>query len=420
MAGGFRSPFFPLGLSSAAAPGVSPETGATAINVPTSWRQLGLAVVYSDSLCMANRNSAIGTLSEKVVSYTHEVRAIGGFYSCSITFKDNLSQIRDWLQDGVGRHIEVYDQSGTVIWEGFVDRVNATIENVQISRGPLISADVANRVKIRYSVADYTIAPPSVGVTLTSAPVNDTASQDKYGIIEKVLGLDQATERLANQIRNSWLREHAYPQSSITSSYASNSEPSIVLECLGYWHYLNTWIYFSNSTLETDLSTKLQAVLASSLNTTLFSTDYSFIETNTTQVRNSETDDRTAMTIISEMSTLSDSSNRKYNAGLLDGRVFYYQSVPELVAYYQETGGVIRDSMKSQVLPWNVRPGNWIYYSGLLSDTGSLLTLDDLYKNPVTAFIESVTFSSPFEVSITTQRLSKLDSLFARMGITGV
>ena len=420
MAGGFRSPFFPLGLSSAPAPVVAPEAETEALVIPTSWRQLGLSVLYGDSVCLSGRNPSIGSLSEKIESYTHEVRAIGGFYSASVTFKASPYEIKDWLQDGIGRSIAVYDQAGETIWEGFVDKITSTIENVQITRGPLISADVANRVKIRYSVADFSLSPPAVGVTLTSATANNTTSQAKYGIIEKVMGLNQATETLALQVRNSWLREHAYPQSSITSSYASNSEPSITLECLGYWHYLNTWLYFSSSTLESDLSDKLQDVLDSSPNSGLFSDNYGYIESNATQVKNNETEDRTALAIISEMSALSDGSNNKYNAGVLEDRTFYYQTVPEQIAYYQEAGAIIKSAMRTFVLPWRVRPGNWIYYSGLMDDTGSIATLDDLYKNPTVAFIESVSFSSPFEVSITTQRLSKLDSLFARMGITGV
>lgn len=397
----------------------TPMTEAFLLSIPTSWHRTGISVLYGDNLCVSNRNASIGFLGEKIESYSHEIRAIGGFYSATITFKDNESNLRDWLQNGIGRHIEVYDQAGEMVWEGFVDKIDCTIENISISRGPLISADVGNKVKVRYSIVDYSISPPSVGITATSAYTNDTTSQSKYGIIEKVISLNEVTTTLASQVRNSWLREHAFPQSSITSIYAQNSEPSITLNCLGYWHYLNTWIYFEDDPGSSEVTEKIMDILGDSPND-IFSGDVSFIESNTTEVKSAETSDKTALSLISDLVTMSDSSNNKYIAGFYGGRVFKYGPVPETIGYYQETGGVIKNTIGRPVLPWSVQPGNWIYYSGLLPDSSQLSTLDDLYQSPVTAFIESAAFSSPYEVSLTTQRLSKLDQLFSRMGITSV
>lgn len=413
---GFYDYLLLLGLSSPSTI-VVPE--AVPIVIPSTFKQTGLNITYGDSLLKSGRQPHLGSLSDQVESYNHEIRSVGGFYSASMSFKTNDVISQDWIMNGVGRHIEVFNPGQQVVWEGVVDKVTMNIGNFTITVGPLIAKEVANRVKIKYSVVDYSISPSSTGITLTSAVVNNLASQNRYGIIERTLSGNELTETLAQSIRDSWLTEHAFPPIVVSSTLLGNSEPTLTIDCLGYWSYLSTWTYSNSTAGSQTIREKILAVLGDSPNT-VFSDNYTRIANNTTEVAESETSGRTPDTILTELTSLGDSANSRYTIGFYGGRQLVYQPIPTTIDYIQHVGSGISTLDGRRVNSWDIVPGKWIYYVGFLRPRPLPGTLIQLSTDPGSGLVETVSFTAPGEVSITSARFSKLDQLFARMGMSGI
>jgi len=88
-------------------------------------------------------------LTKQVHRYWHTIEALGGYWSAEFTIRGNRNLVDDWLQDGIGKRILVFDGSLTCIWEGFVNQVIANYGPLAATRGPLL--DIANRVWVVYS-----------------------------------------------------------------------------------------------------------------------------------------------------------------------------------------------------------------------------------------------------------------------------
>lgn len=415
---GFYDFLLLLGLSAPGEPVVEiPD--AVPIVIPSTFKQTGLNITYGDPLLKDSRQAFLGSLAEYVESYTHEIRSVGGYYSASMSFKTNDAVSQDWILNGVGRHIEVFNPAQQIVWEGLVDKVTLNIGNFSISVGPLITKEVANRVKIKYSVVDYSISPPATGVTLTSVAVNNTASQNRYGIIERTLSGNELTETMAESVRDSWLTEHSFPPIVVSSTLLGNSEPTLTIDCMGYWSYLSTWTYSNNTAGSQTVREKILEILQDSPND-IFSTNYSRISDNTTEVAESETNGRTPDTILTELTSLGDSSSNRYTIGMYAGRQLIYEPIPTSVGYVQHVGAGISTLDGRRVNSWDIVPGKWVYYTGFLRPRSIPTSLSGLASDPGSGLVETVTFTAPGDVSITSARFSKLDQLFARMGMSGI
>jgi len=51
-------------------------------------------------------------------SYSHVVNAFGGYWSASMSFVVSETDMNDWMENGIGRHVEVYGDKLNKIWEG--------------------------------------------------------------------------------------------------------------------------------------------------------------------------------------------------------------------------------------------------------------------------------------------------------------
>lgn len=414
---GFKSVLFLLGLGNQAA---TVQTPVNAQPIHSSWGQAGIAVMYGDSLFQSNRVETIGILNGQIDSYTHEVRRIGGYWSASINIKVNIQEMRDWLENGLCRHIKVVNQSQQTVWEGFVDSVSSGLGAVTVQVGPLITRDFANKVKMRYSVADYTLSPPSVGVTLTTAPAENTVSQRKYGIFERILTGSDMNQTLATTLRDSWLKEHSFPKVTINTSSGQNIlEPVVTINCLGYWHYLDAWTYTNSTTGVINASEKIKDIFASDPNE-IFSTNYGQVEENTTQVPAQETEDRTPTPILQDIVSLGDNLRNIYMLGVFEGRKVKYRPIESKISYIQDIDGLVKSRFHQPVYPWDIRPGEWIFVTGIFPSESIPESETEIEQSLSSGIVESITFNAPNQISISTARLNKLDQLLARLGIGSI
>lgn len=349
---------------------------------------------------------AYDEIVSSVDSYTHQNDADGGFKNCSFTFKSSIEDIEDWLKYGLGRHIIAYSDDTNRIFEGFVNEISANLGTLTINRGPLV--DISNRVTVRYT--DFTVGQPA-----NTTAQNDTDSQGLYGIWHKVFSVGSVSSATAENIRNTYLQEGKYPETGVTISPGSGSL-SITVNCLGYIEFL-TYPYNEATDTTYTLREKVLEVLGDSPNA-VFSTDYSYIETNTLSVTRLDNDYRQADTVIGDLVDMGgDSNNNRRLFGCYEDRILFLQEIPSTVEYIfrlSDTSGLVRDLANNVIDPWNIRPGKWLQILDLLPGEG---TPTNLREDPRMVFIETVTFTAPYDFSINGGKTNTVTQQLAKLGL---
>lgn len=175
-------------------------------------------------------------------SYTHTITATEGYSSASFSLKSSVATIEDWIDKGLARHIVVNDETGKIVWEGFVNQVTIAYGYMRLTIGPLI--DITNRVWTVYAPPDVTVNPPRAGARTVTTLVQDTTSQARYGVIEKVLSAGTVEKDIAEQIQSTYLAENATPKTS--QEIGEPSVQMVQIDCLGYSAWLDL-VYYSDN-----------------------------------------------------------------------------------------------------------------------------------------------------------------------------
>jgi len=354
---------------------------------------------------------------DKITGYRHQIGANKGFDTCSFTFLDNKTGVEEWFDYGLGRDIQVFNSGQNIVWHGFVDRVTVNISGLSETRGPLM--DMANRVSVTYSPLDSSLTVS--GTTTITLIEEDTESQSKYGIIEKVISGGTIDETGAEQIRDTYLNDNKNPQTSGSLDiFKTGGDITVTLDCLGYYHWLGAYVYNDYTTGTEYLSTKIEEVLADDPNN-IISTDYSDITSNLFLVSNATINNRYADDVITGLINIGDINDNRYTFGVLEGRKAYYTALPTEYKYTHRLASPTRyvfDDNEGIVNPWDMRAGEWIFISDFLA--GRVIEGTDLREDPRMKFIESVSFTAPYSISITGGRFDKASQLMAKTGISGM
>lgn len=358
------------------------------------------------------------SLGTRIESLRVEHTASGGYWSLTFTLKGRQEEIEGWADDGLGRHMILYNTGLDIIWEGFVNRVSANIGSLSLDRGPLM--EIANRVKVIYSTVDTSTDPPTVGIRASTAYANDTSSQNSYGIVERIVSVSGADDTAAEQIRDVTLEDSKDPLTDETDNLESSVEPSATIECLGYYHWLGAYTVDLTTTGEQDADAKVQAVLTADPNS-LFSTDYTFIDSNTTQVGAYDSDFRTALSVIQGLVATGDSSFNRWLFGFGPNRRAFYNAIPTDVAYQRRLSDPEQRlevfGSNTQVLPWDAQAGLWTFYTDLL--IGRTRGATDFRTDPRYLFIEQATFTAPWGLTLRGAKVARLAQLLSRKGLGG-
>jgi len=384
----------------------------------------GLAIVAYDPEISSGSYDPRGymvdnLLAYKCVSYEHEILANGGWWTASLQLRGDLGEMEEWFANGLNRHVEVFNPGQQKVWEGFVNAIEFSAGTLSVTRGPLM--DIANRLSVVYTpILDPTADPPIKGTTMPTTIADDADSQTKYGIIEKVLSggdmLDDGTTDEAEQFRDSVLEEMKEPETSESLNFADTSEPSVTLRLLGYAHRFGTYVFQDLTTATIQLDTKIQGVISGDPNG-LFSTDYTEFDANAYLTSRYENTNRTAWDIITSLVKIGDASDDRYTFGVYGDRVSWYKEVPEEIAYmHRITDPELRletYSTRSRVDPWDVLPARWIFVPDFLIGQTEY---DDMRRDQRHIFIESVRFVAPYTLSISGNKVDRLNQILAKRG----
>jgi hypothetical protein len=385
----------------------------------SEFETLGLSLIVSDPLLKVDRSTLSTNLTSRIASYTHELRREGGFYSAAIKMNLNEDDLNDWIQNGIGRHIEVYNPSGIIVFEGFVNSLDIKTGEDTFPVGPL--TEIGNRVSVTYSTIDTSTNPPTLGIRVTMAVSNNTASQTKYGIWHKIKSINGATATDATQLRNMIVNDptRCYPATSGDMSFGGSGSFTVTINILGYWHWLLAYYYANSATGDINLSTKITNVLTTSTNA-IFSSDYSKITANTTQVGAYASGEQTGMAILKDLCTKGDSSFNPYSIGVYAGRRVVYKPISTEIKYQRRRGKPVTDNLDGEVKAWDIQPVEWLFRPDFLVGRNIPITAATLGLDPRANLIESVKFSTPYKLSINGRKLSQIDQVLAQRGIGGM
>ena len=375
-----------------------------------------LSILYASPLVQGADYIPAGNWSEDNLQKTNQ--AYGGHWSLTHNFNCSQRTAESWLEDGIGRHVELYGPSTIKVWDGFADQIDINIGGLTKSRGSLIDT-VANRIWVTYSTVDTSTPPPTVGIRATTTAANDTTSQGKYGIIERVISIGGASLASAEQIRDTAIIEYAEPDSNEMDNLGSSTSPSVSVTCLGYHHWLKTYTVDLTTTGDQNASAKVEAVLAADPNS-FFSSDYNYVIANTIQVGAYDRDSRTADAVIKGITALGGTSNERWTFGFGNDRVAYYKAIPTAPVYQRrlaEPEQRVEQWVSGQrIKPWNVQAGEWIFYSDILASRPPSTTLAE---DPRYMFIEQAVYSTPWELSLQGSQVGNLDQIMAQKGLGG-
>ena len=373
----------------------------------------------TDPLTYTPRGGYIGSLTDKIDAYQHTVHAFGGFMTATFTVTGTKNDIEEWLESGLGRHVEVYDHAGVLMWEGFVNRISASIASLTVTRGPLMGA--SNKCNLVYSTVDTTTTPPTLGIRTATGFAEDADSQALFGVLELYLSSGGTTDDEAIEARNSYLAERALPKTTQTFNLGGDAVTTAQISCLGYVRWLNKYAYNQTVTSATqNLSAKVEDIIEAQPNTIL-DESHNHITANTIAVKAWENNNRTAWALIKSLTALGDAADNRWVFGVYENRTPYYATASTTIDYVQEivdNEQVFQDTAGVTVLPWNILPGKWIFFSDLLIGRVELTT--NLREDPRAMFIETVNYVAPWGLSLQGGDTDTISQKLAKMGLSGI
>jgi hypothetical protein len=381
----------------------------------SAWGQDSLSVNVSTPVVLGR--SFIESLVDSVQGYTHEISAEHGFDNARIDLAVSEGEIADWLAHGLGRDITVRNAAGVEVWSGIVDVVEVREGARSVKFGPL--TEIANRLAILFTEIDPTADPPTPGLrTITTYAENET-SQDAYGVWELIKNGGSRTRTTANQARDAELRHRAWPERTRDLS-TGGGLPSVSLTCLGYWAWLKAFTYNDAENISTTVSGKVLLVLAAeALANGVLSTEYGLIGDNDVLADRYEDDYRTGMDVITDVVKLGDENDDRWTFGVYENRQAILQVVPDTIEYVNRRGDqdVIEYRKGGEVMPWDVRPAKWLAFPDLVVGPPLPQARAAMYEDIRVEFIERVTFTAPYDLTVNGQRISTTMQALAKLGL---
>jgi len=379
----------------------------------TYHEELGISLIAYSSI--AEGVERVASLDKNISDYGHTISANGGFDTMNVTIADDRISLDEWIERGIGRHIVVYNSANLPCWEGFVNIVSAQMGSQRITIGPLI--DIGNCVSVAYSPIDTDTTPPTIGTKTVTTIAENEKSQSIYGIIEKVLSAGRVTDEDAEYIRDTYLQERAYPETSSTISIGgSGGEATLTLECLGYWYFTNAYVFNDTTAATLQIHDRIEDILDENPNTGMFGAYH--IDINNSIVPQYSDEDKAAMAHLKELLAIGGANDQRYTLGFYEDRKAYYKELPDTPAYkttLTDQGQRILTYEGSLVYPWDLRPAQWLFISDSL--IGRYTNISNYYEDPRYMFIEQVQYNAPWGLTLSGTRIGTYEQLLAKMGL---
>lgn len=353
---------------------------------------------------------AEGRQSFSDLRYTHSYRS--GFKESTFTLYGSAQYLWNWMQTGLGNHIEIY-YNADCVFEGLVWSIEGSINGFGYS---LSYDQMFNHIIVKY------------GKKSKAYQISDPDSQARHG--KKMLTDEQNQDSLskARAKGQSLLLLHANPLPRIDIDKV-DPENKLVITCMGYMA-TTQWLYlpprFAGLRDTSDIIATLSPSLGDSvLNRIRDESPNDFISNNYDLVSDSnvttgpivETEGKTAQDFINDLLDLGTNNGRIMVAGLTQGRKFYMRGRPTVIDYFAtptEDGNLeFRDRGLAIVPRPLVLAGKFVKF-GL--PIPSLDVPSDVITDAAAVFIKDIEYDAEDDtLRITTPNSDSLDVSLARL-----
>ena len=131
-------------------------------------------------------------------------------------------------------------------------------------------------------------------------------------------------------------------------------------------------------------------------------------------------DDPLAGNYIMGMVARGDTTYNRYTFGIYANRVAWYTVMPTTQAYiwHVGSGGEVTTVQGAIVKPWDVLPARWVQIPDFM--IGRVNASSAMRGDPRFMFIESLTFSAPYSLTLNGAKVSKLPQILGQLGLSGI
>ncbi len=344
-------------------------------------------------------------------SYNHEIRAIGGYWNSGFSLIQKQKEyLQDYLYNGLGRLVQSYSETGVLVWEGLITKMilRTTDKILAVSLDNMV-----NRVWARHLVA--------TDAHLTKSTIkNNTDSQNRYGIKEKVLQGEVATLSLANQAAQAYLDIYANPRKPAIS-HTGTGQIRLDVFCSGYFTTLD-WQRYNQTAIQGVQNANLEIQAIIDVGGQYVSSTQ--LEKNTTQISREYDRDVSSGGAITAIARAGDANNKRYIVGMYENRILVYEQVldvdtsPELIKYAARGKSIIELGTGRKLEASEIRPNNWIKSEDVYGSQipRSATTTQD----PRLSFVEQVQYRDPNIVTVFDNKALQLNNKQARSAFAGV
>lgn len=383
---------------------------------------MGLVASYEESgsigiVLSSSVLGSVGTRNDLNVfpnSYSHKIVANGGFWEAQFTTASILApQISD-IGSLIGLDVRCISGVNRLAWNGFVNSVSVDVGLGSFTIGPLIQ--VKNSLSVLYQTTRYNTNPPIGGQQRRLSAVTDSGSVLRYGILGHELsgGTGDAAGAVALQLTH--LDENKNPgvNQSLVIGASSGGSATVTVQCLGYVHLLDKFIYTVTSSGYQTSVEKIQAVLDAEPNGLFGNMLFTGGDSNMLSVPISGSEE-TGWATIKSVVSLGDEGANRYIFGIGEDRVAYYSIVGDTYEYYMRPDGSVFDD-SGFVNPYDLKAGVWIDASSLVPGSSVVGEIGSAISD---VFIESLTCTSPMSAQIEGGKVSRSIQQLAQRGVGG-
>lgn len=310
---------------------------------------------------------------------TYTISDTIGFDQASFTLTGSPEYLIDWYEKGLVYDVVWHSPEGSIVWEGYVNRLSLSIGDAVIIKS---IDDMANRVILKYTPLDTSQTPPVAGAQ-TTVTKDDTASQARYGVKVYVASGAECTAATADDnalAYLSWLTR--IPQTE-TISVGQGKATSLQVTMRGYAYLANWYTYtqtVSSGTADADAIVSL--VLAADPNSVL-STSTLNIDGNTTATEQYRDEHTAAWKVVQELANRGQetaSVGYRWHCGIYEHRRTTFKAAEGFTAagleYATNKHPVLHRHMRDsadmflmeggrEVLPWELRPDRLLLTEGI-------------------------------------------------------
>jgi len=347
--------------------------------------------------------------------WTHTISAVGGFDSASFTLKGDKDYLKDWFDDGIMRRVVLYNPEVIPIWEGYVNRMRFTSGTMQETK---TIENFFSRVYNHYSPLNTSVSPP-LELPPQTIVVTNLNAELLYGVKALVLSGGSRTDDTAFE----WAYNVLNRRSSIATGQSDNLQGteaySLEIECLGYFHTLKWIPYITTNTGTINSHQVIQEVLAyfNGINPGWISQNFGLMDFNFAFSRRGYDDFPTCWDVIESIIKTGGEGGERWVGGIYQDRTFTYKPAEEVNGIYsdevqlyrnlEDTGQLIYDvATGTEVKPWDMTPDK------------VLDTIDvNVGGTRHLKYIEQVTFSEPYGLTLVGEDDERLSIWLARRGL---